>query len=396
MNPGFYSSRYLHLSLVWSVVVVMTVGICEAGPKAKSKPKPAIDQEQQNVNFQQAFTAAFYRWDRNHDGKIDLKEVNAVIEDPQIHGDESALAAVLRRRLHTDETDDTKTLTLPEVQALADDPQIQRLIIRYGRHIQSINHSLFLPEDPNLANFHQGGMGDCYLLAVIGSMVYEHPQAIRAMVRLRMDGGYDVHFGNGRDISVAPVTDAELLMGATEGSNHGIWLSVLEKAYAHFSVEAREAKTGEELAPDDAVVTDLIGRGGYYAPVISRLTGHKTAGVPTGRWLKEDPAGAPQKLHDLLVKLTADHRLMATGTRKDKTLPKGIPHGHVLAVLDYSPTTHMVRMFNPWGNHVKPTGPAGLVNGYPTEHGIFEVPAADFLQIFSGFTYETDKPVKRS
>ena len=85
---------------------------------------------------------------------------------------------------------------------------------------------------------------------------------------------------------------------------------------------------------------------------------------------------------------------MTFGTGGDKTikLPKGIPHKHAFAILDYNSASRTVKLFNPWGNHVKPSGPAGPVNGYPTEHGIFEIPLSDFIQIFGGFTYQTDKP----
>lgn len=79
----------------------------------------------------------------------------------------------------------------------------------------------------------------------------------------------------------------------------------------------------------------------------------------------------------------------------DHAPPKGVPHGHVFAVLDYNASARLVRLFNPWGNHVKPAGPPGLVHGYPTQHGIFEVPLGEFLQIFGGITYETDQPAKR-
>jgi hypothetical protein len=86
---------------------------------------------------------------------------------------------------------------------------------------------------------------------------------------------------------------------------------------------------------------------------------------------------------------------MAVNTGKDrgKPLPKGIAHGHVFGVLGYNPVSRMVTMFNPWGNHIKPAGPSGRINGYPTQHGIFAVPLGDFVQIFNGFTYETDRTV---
>jgi len=381
----------------WFLGIWLILGFTVFTAQAGSKAKPAINQELKNEGFTHLFETVFTSWDKNHDGKLDLWELNVVIENPQIHGNESAIAAVLRRRLQPDEADEGghKSLSREQVMAMADDPQIQKVITRHAWHIQAINHALFLTTDPNLETFHQGGMGDCYLLAVIGAYVYHHPLSVRAMIQPQANGGFEVHFGNGRIVPVDPLTDAELLMGAAEGKDHGIWLSVLEKAYARINEEAREMKTGEEIDADEAVYTDLIGHGGYYGPVISRLTGHRTSGAPIGKWLKENPQTGYRKLHELLTKLAVEHRLMATGTRGGKPLPKGIAHGHVYAVLSYNPSTQLVLMFNPWGNHVKPANPPGLLNGYLTEHGMFQVPLVDFNELFAGFTYETDKPVKQ-
>ena len=190
------------------------------------------------------------------------------------------------------------------------------------------------------------------------------------------------------------MTDAELIMGASEGRDHGVWLSVLEKAYAQIAQEAKERKTGEEFEADDAVTTDFIGHGGYYGPVIVLLTGHKISGAAFPRWVKEAPQPGLQRAHELLTKLSSEHKLMAVCVNGDKSRPrpKGIAGGHIYGVLGYNPADRMVTVFNPWGNRVKPAGPPGLVNGYPTEHGIFEVPLGEFIQVFAGFTYETDKP----
>jgi hypothetical protein len=51
----------------------------------------------------------------------------------------------------------------------------------------------------------------------------------------------------------------------------------------------------------------------------------------------------------------------------------------------------MVYVFNPWGNTFTPSGPPGLVNGYATRNGIFEVPIHEFVQIFGRLVYETDE-----
>ena len=113
------------------------------------------------------------------------------------------------------------------------------------------------------------------------------------------------------------------------------------------------------------------------------------------RWVHEDPADAAEKMDKLLVELARQHRLMAAASRKDKPLPKGIPHSHVFAILEYDATTQLVRMFNPWGNYLRPDGPSGPINGYATRYGIFDIPLGDFLQIFGGFTYENDQLISR-
>jgi hypothetical protein len=373
---------------------VFWVGSGVLAGAAKPKPKPQIDQAQRDAGFRQLFATVFAEWDRNHDGRLDLKELNAVIEDPKIQLSQSAIAVYFHRRLQTDEEEKTNGLTLADVLSLADDPAIQKNISGKAWHIERINHALFAPGDPNLLTFHQGGIGDCYLLAVIGAFASQHPDTVRTMITRQADETFDVQFGNGKKLNVPPLTDAELIMGATEGRDHGVWLSVLEKAYAQIDLEAKERKTGEDIQAADAVATDYIGHGGSYGPVIVLLTGHKTAGAPLGRWAKNDAEAGLEKAHQLLAKLASGHKVMAVSTPGDKSkpLPRGIAHGHVYGVLGYDPARREVAVFNPWGNHVKPAGPPGLVNGYPTTHGIFAVPLNEFVQVFGGFIYETDAP----
>ncbi len=370
-----------------------------AGPysHAGENDKPPVNQGAKTEAFHQLFSSLFNQWDINHDGALDLTEIDTAINDPSVQGNESAIAVVFRRHLLRDQRDKTNEineLSLAEVLSLADDPQVQRAISGDARHIQSINHSLFLPEDPNLVSFHQGSMGDCYFLAVAGALVYYQPQMVRAMIKPEADGSFEVRFGNGKNVAVGPLTDAELILGATEGRSHGIWLSVLEKAFAELQKQNKERKTGQEIGADQAVFSDFIGRGGNYRSVIVLFTGHHTAAAPMGRWFKQDPQDAAEKMDGLLTKISSEHRLavVATSHDKSKILPKGIPHGHALAVLGYNAAARTVVMFNPWGNTFRPRGPAGLVNGYPTRQGIFDVPLTDFMQTFSGFTYETDKP----
>jgi Calpain family cysteine protease len=341
------------------------------------------DQAQKDAAYRQLFASVFDQWDSNHDGLLDLKELNAAIENPAVRGSDAAIAVFLHRHLQV-EKEGQKGLTQDEVLALAADPPTQKKIFGNSWHIEAINHSLFAPEDPNLATFHQGGIGDCYLLAVIGTFVFQHPQSVRAMIQAQTNGDFQIQFGNGRDVNVPPLTDAELIMGASEGRNHGVWLSVLEKAYAQIDLENKERKTGTTNDADEAVMTDFIGHGGYYAPVITLLTGHRATGAPLARWVKQDPQGGLERAHELIAANTSGN--------KSKPLPRGFAHGHVYGLLGYDPVARTVMVFNPWGNGFKPKGPPGPVNGYPTNHGIFQMPLADFVQVFGGFTYETDRP----
>jgi len=359
---------------------------------AGKKPKPQVDQAQKTAGYRDLFSQLFTAWDVNQDGKLDLKEMNLVVQNPQIQGTEAAVAVYFHRRLHTDDDEKTNGLTLSDAMTMADSPAIQKNISGKAWRIEAIDHSLFAPGDPNLETFHQGGIGDCYLLAVIGTFVYQHPQTVREMITQQPDGSFKVQFGNGKTVVISPLTDAELIMGASESRDHGIWLSVLEKAYAQIAEQTKEHKTGKEFEADDAVATDFIGHGGYYNPVIALMSGHQVSGAPMARWVKQDPQAGLQRAHELMTKLASDHKLMAVSVGGNKSRPKGIAGGHVYGVLGYNADTREVLVFNPWGNHFKPPGPPGLVNGYPTQHGLFAVPLADFIQIFSGFAYETDKP----
>jgi hypothetical protein len=403
------------------LIFALAFGVGASRAHADPTPSPSPEQTANNSAFTELFSQAFSKWDVNHDGRVDLKEITAALEDPKVHGIESAIAVMFHGRMQKNEKEkldaafkDAKTnkdakqqrsaqqaederttegLTRAQALALANETKAEKELFKKALHIESINHELFAPGDPKMESFHQGGMGDCYLLCVVGAYVHRDPQAVRKMIQPQADGTFQVHFGDGQTVTVKPLTDAELIMGAKEGSTYGVWLSVLEKAYAHIAAEVKEKKTGEVVNADSEVTAHLIGRGGNSGPVIKLLTGHDIISPPLDVWAKQDPAGGLEKAHQLLVKITSEHRLMAMGTHGDVTLPKGIPHGHALSVFGYDKERRVVLVFNPWGNSLKPADPPGLVNGYPTTHGTFEVPLAEFVQIFWYFNCESKKPM---
>jgi hypothetical protein len=366
-------------------------------PRLEAAPKRAAARAMAGQELRQLCEANFQRWDRNHDGTLGRDELNALIESPGVRGDEAAAVVVIRQHFAPKgDKSDFRGLSRVQLLAFAEEREAARSFAKTRNRIRSINRALFLAGDPNLVTFHQGGVGDCYLLSVIGALVNRDPGAVRQLIAPLPGGAYAVRFAAGRVVDVPPLTDAELVMGAREGSHHGIWLSVLEKAYAAVREQNREPQGGAVPDEDAVVAKDLLG-GGRAGPVIALFTGHKAAGAPVGRRATLDVAQAAERLHELLTRLSRERRLMAAGTGKnaDKPLPKHLPHGHVCGVLGYDPVRRIVRVFNPWGNDFVPAGPPGRINGYATRNGTFEVPILDFVKIFGGLAYETDQPLTK-
>lgn len=380
--------RFIPIALLF---LALGMTLSEAAPKRRANQAPQNPPDE----FRKFVEACFPRWDRNRDSSIDIEEINTLIESPAIRGNEAAAIVVIRRCIKPNKDTKPTPLTREQFLAFASDPATAREFSKVRTHINSIPRILFMNGEPNLTTFHQGGVGDCYLLSMVGAVVYRNPQEIRSMFRTFPGNVIEVHFGNGRIVKVPPITDAELVMGARMGADHGIWLSVLEKAYSFLRTDRKEQRSGKTIDEDDAVTKDLIA-GGSCGPVIENLTGHhadRVSLVPAGRENVEKNA---ERIHELLTRLAREKRLMGTSGTKhmgDK-LPKGIINGHVWGVVGYDPARRLVRVFNPWGNNRTPDGPPGLINGYVTRHGLFDVPLKEFIQIYSHIVFETDKSLK--
>ena len=383
----------------------------------------AVEKEARELG--EFFKTCFAQWHHGREGVLSLEEVNAVIENPQARGNEAAAAVLVRwtmagrghdggsgRPLEPregvrlppgvgDGREGGGGMSLDQLQGLAADPRAQRRFFQIRDHIWRVNRTvgrtLFLGRDPNFLAFHQGRMQDCYFLAVVGDLVCRDAQRVRSIISTS-GTGYRVGFPSGRVVSVPFLTDAELVMGASVGTDHGIWLSVLEKAYGLLRKERWESRhrenpggSGGGSAAPPATIADIMGHGGSTGPVINLFTGHRVVTVRLDRWLEEDGPNATNKLHQLLAQLARGKLLMTTagaGHSASAPVPKGIVTDHVYGVLGYRAAERRAILFNPWGNYFDPRGKPGLVNGYFTRHGVFELPVEDLLQIFSHFDYE--------
>ncbi|RPI80936.1 MAG: DUF4157 domain-containing protein, partial [Chloroflexi bacterium] len=104
----------------------------------------------------------------------------------------------------------------------------------------TVKKDVLFPEEPKVSDVEQGGLGDCYLLAAITSVVSKDPAKIKEMMK---DNGnsvsvrmYDVDTSR-RPITFTPrITTVEKSVAEINGgaiyAKGALWVQILEKAYA--------------------------------------------------------------------------------------------------------------------------------------------------------------------
>ncbi len=395
------SSCRFALVLAVSSVAFTNVSLAQSNlpataPASRPAPPPL---------FAEVVKQHFSQWDKNNDGTLTKSEIDAAVTN-HAYRDEAAaaIAAIklvvrggkytlppitqaylvgspLRETAMTNASSvglDDPAQPKQTGQAPAFQPRYRSALIRLHR----ISRELFPQALPALDACHQGPLGDCYFVSVVGAMVYRNPAEVKARFTRNDDGSTTVAFGNGHNLQVPPLSDAEIAISSTASTN-GLWLTVLENAFG----KLREASlpAGTEDAPD----TDAIAHGGKPGYVITALAGYKTKSFVL--MLAKGQHHTAQYPTNLIQDLSAallDHRL-AAATTPTNSLPPGINPKHAYAILSYNPDTTTVRLWNPHGNTFKPKGPDGPQYGYATKAGQFDIPMKDLLAIYRSVIIET-------
>jgi hypothetical protein len=362
-------------------LIPLFVWLCVLTAQASLAQEKAAQAKLPAESLLQLVNRHFAHWDRNHDNALELVEIDRAIEDHSVRARQAAVVVCLRNRMTA--KDHPSKLSREELARLLGDHDFIMKVEQTAHHLATIDRELFLPTDPDLKTFHQGHLGDCYLLAPIAAQIHRNPKVIREMIHPEVTGGFRVDFHDGRKIEVPPLTDGELLLGARLDERHGSWLAVLEKAYGIIRRRERMMKGDEGRRAAATIPVETL-NGGDSGSIISLLTGH------LARSLELKKASQPDEVHHLLADLTKKKRLVCVGKGKEKG-PPGILSNHLYAVLGYDTRERIVIIFNPWGNQFKPKGAPGMSNGYPTENGCFSVPIDEFQKIFHDVIYETNQ-----
>jgi hypothetical protein len=356
-----------------------------------------IARGQTGAEFFDRVNSHFERWDANHDGRLSKDELFRLVDNPNVKGKEAAALAAVVRAIRGDKGAKTpaeldreyfSTLGTRWAKHPAGDPPFAAMYFDALGRLKGVNRTLFGDGGPSLHAFHQGTLGDCFVVAPLGAAVARDPGAVRKMIQAKPDGSYRVTFGNGTAIDVPALTDMELMLSSTS-AGHGLWINVFEKAYATY----RNRQTpNDKKSPS---LLEAIANGGKPALTIEAMTGHHVKGVLIRNDKDAPPARAAQtamaeQVARLLREGVANHRLACAITASKLSTP-GLPTHHVYAVLGYDSARREVRLWNPHGNTFTPKGPAGPANGYPTKDGFFTMPLADFVGAFVSVVVEEAK-----
>ena len=366
---------------------------------------PALSKDSSGESpFAQRVLESFEAWDRNHDGKLSLDEIEWWVVNPRLKGDDAIVMALLEKAM-------TKAIDRAKKSKTKPPEYTKDFFEKYGsmsreerekfysfdgfftgckKKMEKESRELFPESVPLRAAMHQGRIGDCALLAVLGSFVTLRPDRITSMMHGNQTEGYTVTFPKKPPVKIKPLTDAELaICGSSEGN--GIWMAVMEKAVGEARREA--IKKGRPREP-----TDALNLGHHDIDVHMELfTAHvcEKIAIP-------DPAKDHHKFEEAekailgrFARLKTDHETCASTSRTEQQqrTPPGMAENHGYAVLGYDAARKIVQVWNPWGKDFTPKGPEGVENGYKTVHGCFDVPVRDFFKLFRNVCFETKKPI---
>lgn len=385
------------------ILCLVAALLCAASALAQSpkpKTKAATPAVAPAVNLPSLVTAFWSRWDKDANDSLDRREIVAVLKDQAVKNFEAGIAAKLYQQKYKP-AGLGQSVSVPknELLALVKEPKFAGEVQKARDRLTRANRALFTKDDPNLDGFHQGATGDCFLLANLALLVQQRPEQLRAMFTTLENRDIRVTLGSGQAVTVTPLTDGELLLGAAFDRDSGVWLNVFEKAYAQVWKQTKERNVKGGLRDDEAMHSEFIS-GGLSVPTMQTLTGRKA--IPDafrfGKEAKEQETKR-EELHMLLTRLMKEKKLVLLHTRRDPdkgttfTKPPGWPDAHTYALFGYDAEQRIVHCFNPWGNTFKPKGGPGLTNGYETKGGQFDMPLAELMALFKSLSHETDEPL---
>ena len=213
------------------------------------------------------------------------------------------------------------------------------------------------------ADVNQGFLGDCFLLASLGSIAYVNPNAITEMFTINPNGTYGVRFfNNGLNIYTTVDTQftttaagSRAFARAPSDASNELWVGLAEKAYAQINMQMDVNLAGKSWTGENSFQSI---EGGFAQPIKQILNLNYDyyssfyQGIPDS--YKSNVYHSPNAVS---YKQTLINNLQAgavgwLGTWGDTTGSNGKQNfvaGHAFMLLGYNSTTDKFIIRNPWG-----------------------------------------------
>jgi hypothetical protein len=378
---------------------------------ATTLPAAARTDEPPTPTFAEVVGRYFPVWDLNHDGRLDVSEIDHLMNVPSIRGEAAAALAAIKLRerkvpaaerpryaVGLDELSATggegavREAVPDEVGEHAEAPApfpYQTRFRRFLSELEKMPDRLYAHQGPEFQSLRQGPIGDCFFFSVTGSLALRDPDRIVAMIEPQPGAAFLVRFPGERErpVRVPPLTQAEALLNNSASTlDDGLWPVVLEKAVGAVLRARADRRTAES--------TDSIAHGGSAGLILRLYTGH-TARVFGLR----NPQAAPERLAAIrrILPDALEHGKLASATMGAPPAGQAkVPHlgyNHVYGVLAFDRENDELTLWNPWGNTFTPKGPDGPELGFTTKHGVFRLPLETFYHTFSGLQVESSVPI---
>jgi hypothetical protein len=376
-SQGFTASKAWHGYVGFTC---LTLAVFHPGPSmAQSEgAQRAVALSAPAQQFLGAVSANFAAWDLDHDGKLTRDEIEIDMQNPRITGEAAAaLAALKLAATRSNYLRETRSYTRADIDAmeqkLLTNQKLDANFVRYFttglKKQREVPRGLFSEGIPRLTAIRQDWTSDCYFLATAGALAHVNPQAIVRLITAGNDGKFTVSFPGKTPVRVPAPTDTEL--ATYSNARDGIWLSVLEKAYAivRIKAEPQQASTKEPL--------DSVGFRTGNPGVVELLTGHKYKSVDL-------PANSHRPADGHLVQEVRS--LLQASFREHLAVMLGNSH-HDYAIVAYQPSSDTVTIHNPYnrgGSETYPDGVKVTVN----DEGFFTLSTVQLINYFNYLYFE--------
>ena len=240
--------------------------------------------------------------------------------------------------------------------------------------------------DPTMVR--QGPIGDCYFLAALVALVRRDPTELMKMIKENKQGGkvvsYTVTFPGQPPVTIDPPSEGEIARyseaydPATKRSD-GLWVVIMEKAYAALKAGKKDANIQKEIGEGDAL---SVG--------VEVLTGKKAQ----TDMLRSTPMQVTKQKLDSAFDTRGNPKRVVTAAILEKN-DYGLPEGHAYSIIWWNGTDLGIR--NPWGENPEfdPNGrpwPKRLRKGPkgedPYRRGVFSLSLKEFYEVFDHICYE--------